>query len=126
MVLKKCCLLTVSTGCVDVVVAVVSEYYFQGVGLIGIMGGIITTCYVIMYPTLLKYGVVLPEASIINTDLIPAVMGIVTLAIFAPILVIWVQTRRWSPLEEYRREQNDYFDKLKNLWKWPKLRHRSG
>ena len=46
-----------------------------------------------------------PEASIINTDLIPAVMGIVTLAIFAPILVIWVQTRRWSPLEEYRREQ---------------------
>ena len=78
---------------------------FSGVGLIGIMGGIITTCYVIMYPTLLKYGVVLPEASIINTDLIPAVMGIVTLAIFAPILVIWVQTRRWSPLEEYRREQ---------------------
>lgn len=77
----------------------------SGVGLIGIMGGIITTCYVIMYPTLLKYGVVLPEASIINTDLIPAVMGIVTLAIFAPILVIWVQTRRWSPLEEYRREQ---------------------
>ena len=33
------------------------------------------------------------------------VMGIVTLAIFAPILVRGVQTRRWSPLEEYRREQ---------------------
>ena len=75
-----------------------------GIGLMGFLGGALVMEYVALCPWLAAQEWIVQENSILDARLLPWIASFTLIYSGMPVLLCWLQMRKSTPVEHYRRE----------------------
>lgn len=75
-----------------------------GISLMGLVGGALVMEYVALCPWLTAQGWIIQENSILDARLLPWIASFTLIYSGMPVLLCWLQMRKSTPVEHYRRE----------------------
>lgn len=75
-----------------------------GIGLMGFVGGGLVMGYVVLCPWLAAQEWIVQENSILDARLLPWIASFTLIYSGMPVLLCWLQMRKSTPVEHYRRE----------------------
>lgn len=75
-----------------------------GIGLMGFVGGGLVMGYVVLCPWLAAQEWIVQENTILDARLLPWLASFTLICSGVPVLLCWLQMRKFTPVEHYRRE----------------------
>lgn len=75
-----------------------------GIGLMGLVGGALVMGYVVLCPWLAAQEWIVQESRILDNRLLPWLASFTLICSGVPVLLCWLQMRKFTPVEHYRRE----------------------
>ena len=75
-----------------------------GIGLMGFVGGGLDMGYVVLCPWLAAQEWIVQENTILDARLLPWLASFTLICSGVPVLLCWLQMRKFTPVEHYRRE----------------------
>ena len=75
-----------------------------GIGLMGLVGGALVMGYVALCPWLAAQEWIVQESRILDNRLLPWLASFTLIYSGMPVLLCWLQMRKSTPVEHYRRE----------------------